>query len=770
MFLKSLSSPFFFIDCTGSTPQVAQTATNTCPPKDSKSVQKPLSTLSPTETLPKLFPVTAPKILTLSGSNGISIASGTPAFNLHSSFPGKTGTFSFRICPPSAQGKAIGSQPGAKPLDPHVAATPSTLVLPGGFTLIKLPLGSHSGLPAVPADTTTTSHPVPPNNEPMEKEISQSCSQYTEQRCQASEDNTSTHILETSKNSLTDAAGSSDGRSAVNSEGFGEGELKEETLDSGNTNSKMSGRYDWVPEEAAMVLKSDDNCKSEEDDLDDWPPKGAEQVLWTDEDSTDEEENGDLIEDDSNADASVSMMSSNSKNTITDICPSAFDTCHLEETDISDCPQTHRKGLPPESNEHSKNSQASAELKQHMKSSLPAKDKEQIHDDSFTNASSCNLKNGEQEPDQNVSSTEERKKEPSNKPDETLSSSPCNIQNNVLLQEDCSSTPTYSEPYNNLTQKHVVASRSSIKDLTPKNSSPVITKAEATDNVALDYCLGSGDIFSGFINSDPPQSDTCFDLLAKEPNSIPENILPVSQKQVASKNQTVVSNHLDDNNKQISESYTLQVSPGQADSLFSTSSKSSSLLQQDEDENDYIDIDGNVSCPLLEGQTPPPSVGPVQHLPSLVSKKTGPKSRSLMHKSISENSKLQCKFAKPFDHHRQTFRKAEPVPRKDDVPKEPKLDKWNRFQKSHHELRIDEENYVSHMNLYDEDEDPGNVSDSDCSEVSRDKNERNSSSDEEDSSNESSSNSETPNESVSFPADMILAHCSLSCPFYNDEK
>ncbi|MCJ8743742.1 hypothetical protein PDJAM_G00097680 [Pangasius djambal] len=265
----------------GSTSQVMRTANNTGVPKDTRSVQKPLNSTPLTKMLPNPFPVSAPKVLSLSATSGMSIANGMPAFNLQSSFPGKTGTFSFRICPPTSDGKPVGSEHGGKPPEPSVDSS-STLVLPGGFTLIKL---FPPAVSAVSANVTSAAcHPaeIPQNDESMKKSILQSCSPNLEQNCQASESITKPLLPETSD--LNSAQGPTAGSKGV---------IKDEPVEqfSESVNTVTPGKYGWVPEGAEMVHTSDVS-ELEPQDMDDWPPKGAERILWID--SADEEENEDL--------------------------------------------------------------------------------------------------------------------------------------------------------------------------------------------------------------------------------------------------------------------------------------------------------------------------------------------------------------------------------------------------------------------------------------------------------------------------------------------
>ncbi|KAL7888261.1 hypothetical protein AOLI_G00032350 [Acnodon oligacanthus] len=689
----------------GSTPQLIQT-TNTCLPKDATSVQKPLSTTIQSKPLPRPFPVIAPKIFSLSGSSGMNIASGTPAFNIQSSFSGKTGTFSFRICPPSAECKAVGSQQVAKPPDQLVAA-PAALVLPGGFTLIKLPLGPS--IPAVPADsTTTTSLPseLPQKDECKEKVMSQSCSPKTERTCHASESNSKRLIPETSNTNSTDAAGLNHDKCVLTSEGVGEDMLKNKTLDSVESSNKTaSGKYDWVPKGAEMVLKSD-GCESEHEDMDDWPPKGAERVLWIEEDSTDEEEKEDFSEQlNNNADTSVkSPAGTKAKN---------FKTTRALQ-DISESSQ----------------SSSGAEQK-HMISTLVAEEKELAHDDSNHRS------NHEQEPSLNVSSIV-MKKELNNKPTETLSPSHCNSKK-VLLEVNGTPTLIQTEPCKDPKETVSVVNQPKVceQGLAPENSSLIISKTEATDSITLIHTRSNHlDIQEqGIVHGETG----------------PKNILPFNKQ--ATNIQATVSNHPDHNKQNLNSNSSNIIhheelsGQKQIESLFSSSSNTSAVEYDEAGDDNYIDIDGDVPCPLLKGQTPAIFTPSVEHLPNAASKKTDPSGLCrlpIIQKSFSQNNKV-FKFGKQLVNSSgipRTSNQVEEV----DVPKKQKLlkNKWLQFQKADQGPCVDDKDDVTRVRLSD-DGDPGNDSDSDSSEgSSNDEDEEDSSSDEDSSDDsESTSNSET---------------------------
>ncbi|KAL1253579.1 hypothetical protein QQF64_015808 [Cirrhinus molitorella] len=86
----------------------------------------------------KPLPFIAPRISAVPGKTVFTI--GSPAApGLQNGLLGKAGMFSFRICPPSAESKTASlEQTGGKA--PESAGTASTLLLPGGYRLIKLPM------------------------------------------------------------------------------------------------------------------------------------------------------------------------------------------------------------------------------------------------------------------------------------------------------------------------------------------------------------------------------------------------------------------------------------------------------------------------------------------------------------------------------------------------------------------------------------------------------------------------------------------------------
>lgn len=92
--------------------------------------QDPQSTLQlPANTA---LPFIIPRIHSVPGRSGFTFAS-SAAPGVQNNFLNKTGTFSFRICPPSAESPSP-TAPGV----PQGSVNASTLILPGGYKLIKL--------------------------------------------------------------------------------------------------------------------------------------------------------------------------------------------------------------------------------------------------------------------------------------------------------------------------------------------------------------------------------------------------------------------------------------------------------------------------------------------------------------------------------------------------------------------------------------------------------------------------------------------------------
>ncbi|XP_072539494.1 uncharacterized protein mgab [Salminus brasiliensis] len=887
-------------------------------PKDC-SVQKPVSFASSTKPSSKMFPIIAPKILSLSGSSGMNIASGTPAFNLQSSFPGKTGTFSFRICPPSAGNKSVGSQQGAKLPDAFVAA-PSALVLPGGFTLIKLPLESHPGVPAVPVDVPSSlSDPaeLPQKDKCIGKAVTQNCSPSTEPTCQVSESSSKPAISETSNSDTTpadaaslshgnsaltaksvedqqvenkannkagcdkgdwvpeaskmilkrehdeheqrcqvsescskpaisetlnsgstqaDAAGLSHGNSALMSKdvkdelvektfdsvhanneadcdkgdwvpggaeiiikseqdeheqgcqvsesssdpsvsgtsnsgsawadaaGLSHGnhaltsrdvedELVEKNLDTLDTSNKTAyGKYDWIPEGAEMILKSEhDEDESEQGDLDDWPPKGAERVLWMEEDSTDEEEKEDFSEQPSiNADTSVrspaDLKAKNSNTTTADLLS-------VDEEDISKSLHNHENGLSPEADKHLKMSPSSAEQRR-MASPLPAKDNEIVYDKTHEiNLIHINNKN---EQGSCVDGSTALLKQPNNKDKEGSL---------VLIQ---------TEPTKEPVQKDMDGNQPNISEqgLAPENSSPVVSKrgaantgkqAHVVSNLVdgREQSLGlvsSCDVINKLERySDPQQMDTSSDHSVSEQDTTTRNTLPITDEQATNRNATTTSithPHLSKQNLNSEDLEEQSKDLGQTESQISTSANNTSDVKDAKDD-DYIDIDGDVPCPLLEGQTPATFTLPVAPLPNATSENAELKSsrhslRFLKNPSCEKNE-VQCKSGKQLDDNVRKFRRAKHVKRDDDdvtgEQKHKKRNMWLQLKKADHEPCVEED--IDRVTSSDGDPD------SDSNEGSSDSNDKDLSSDDEENSinySESTSDSEATEESANSPS------------------
>lgn len=377
-------------DCIGSASQVMQTAYNTCPPKDTTSPLTPLNSAPLTETLPKSFSsVIAPKVLSLSAKSGMNIANGMPAFNLQSSFPGKMGTFSFRICPPTSGGKPLGSEHNGKPPESSVDRS-STLILPGGFTLIKLLHPAVTSEPAVPSDVTSAashSAKIPQNDESMRKS---SCSPSLEQNCQVSGSITNPLLPETSH---CDSAQGPTAGLIQNSDDFpSEDVINDEPIEhtSESVNTVTPGKYDWIPEGVEMVHTSDVS-ELEPNDIDDWPPSRAERILWIE--SGDEEENEDLSKEmNKNLDAAAGSPAAEeareSKTSTTGTVKADFSGCddclHADELYIN---EKETPNSPCSESSHRK------EQKQHLQSSIPNNDEEKACDPyvNATNSSTANI-------------------------------------------------------------------------------------------------------------------------------------------------------------------------------------------------------------------------------------------------------------------------------------------------------------------------------------------------------------------------------------------
>ncbi|XP_022542629.2 MAX gene-associated protein isoform X2 [Astyanax mexicanus] len=630
-------------------------------PKDTNSLQKPLgSTLAKPSLMS--FPVIAPKIISLSGSSGMNIASGTPAINLQSRFPGKAGTFSFRICPPSTESKPAGSQQGPKLPDPHVTA-PSALILPGGFTLIKLPLQSHPGVPAVSADASSSvsgSAELAQKDQCGEQVAAQSCSLSTEQTCQVSESSSKPSVAETWNNdsTQTDATGLGQGNSVLPSESVKEDKIVHKTLDSVNVsdktecgncdvvpeasgmmsksehdkekqagqatasssvssiaivtsnkdstqadagdlnndnraltstvegqddkdqlvekplvdaveanNSTAGGKYDWVPEEAEMILRSEPGSEHEED-LDDWSSKGAERVLWIEEDSADEETETFSIEQNCN----VANVKS----------PAGI------------------KGHENEKNEQESSIDVSLDLLKHPNP---------------LSVTSCNISSG----------------------------SPAHIQ-----------TEPSKEPEN----KDMVVNQPNINDqgLFPKNNSPAVSKEESNSTVTQAHVV-SNDLH---VKKQGPESDLTSGNLVNEQDPSPKNILPISGENETSKNAPVTEINqpvhsqpklCSEKSPQVLNNEEQSNQLGQTESFIYTSINITNDNDDDgvdDEEDEDVDIDGDAPVPLLAGQTPAIFTPPVAPLSNTGLENL--KSYHEVHSKLDKQSDNSVRISKRVHH------------------------------------------------------------------------------------------------------------------------
>ncbi|KAB5539873.1 hypothetical protein PHYPO_G00094200 [Pangasianodon hypophthalmus] len=703
----------------GSTSQVVQTPYNTGLPKDTRSVQRPLNSTPP-------LPVIAPKVLSLSATSGMNIANGMPAFNLHSSFLGKTGTFSFRICPPTSEGKPVGSEHGSKPPEPSVDSS-STLALPGGFTLIKL---FPPAVSAVSANVTSAAcHPaeIPQNDESMKKSILQSCSPNLEQNCQASDSITKPLL-----------PGTSNLNSAQGATADSKGVIKDEPVEhsSESVNTLTPGKYDWVPEGAEMVHTSDVS-ELEPRDMDDWPPKGAERILWID--SADEEENEDLNKElNKNLDVAAGSPATEEASeleTTKGTVKADFSSCdeclpvdklHFNEKETPKTPHIHENGLPPEEGVCLKSSYTD-EHKQHLKSSMPNNDQEKVCDP-FLNAANSNPTNSSKQ-------------------------GPPNIREQVMIQENCPPGLIKNEPYNEPTETDMAGNESDIKNQgrLPENSTLHISKLETYnsqtgENTLLNHFLireqrlGSANNYDVSIKiescSDSPKTDFCSmndDVTKQHIGS--ENILPlINKEEEPSMNQTVTEFSSDPSKQSLGSEISSQIL-NHKEFYNNPARPNTTASLHAEDSHENVDIAGNAPCSLLDGQTPVMNSPPTAHLLNTASlgQKTGPKKVSLfphnMHKSSPELS--------------DNFKTSRLVKQDLEEGKDEAEDR-NKQLKSKtavEELYGDEEIVVDVMNL-SEDEDPSDEFDRD-EDNSSDDGEGDSNSDEEDSSNDSTSDSET---------------------------
>ncbi|XP_056337198.1 MAX gene-associated protein [Danio aesculapii] len=125
--------------------------------------QDPQSTLQlPANTA---LPFIIPRINSVPGRNGFTFASAA-APGVQNNLLNKTGTFSFRICPPSAESPSPAPS-GA----PQGSVSASTLILPGGYKLIKLINPGEKPAQNNPAEESAQNNPAekPAQNNPAEE-------------------------------------------------------------------------------------------------------------------------------------------------------------------------------------------------------------------------------------------------------------------------------------------------------------------------------------------------------------------------------------------------------------------------------------------------------------------------------------------------------------------------------------------------------------------------------------------------------------------------
>lgn len=555
---------FSWNDCIGSELQVKKTAYNTCVPKDTRSLQTPLNSAPLTNTLPKPISVIAPKVLSLSAKSGMNIANGMPAFNLPSSFPGRPGTFSFRICPPTGEGKFVGSELSGKPPAPPVDQ-PSTLMLPGGFTLIKLFNPAVTSLPAVPIHVNSTAAcpaEIPQNNESTTESSLQSCSSSLKQNCQVFKSIINPPLPETSGcDSTADLSQSSD---VLPSEGV----TKDEPV---QPLSELMGKCDWIPKGAEMV-HTDDVIKLDPKDFDDWPPNGAERILWID--SADEEGNEDFSEDPyKNLDATVESPSVSKTPTTETVKADVIscDECHHADKLYSNEKETPN---PPSSSIHENRLQledagfksSQSEEQKRQKPSITNSGQERACDP-YVNSTKSNTENISQQESPNNSST---------------------IREQIVIQENCSPVLIKNEPFNESTETDTSANQPDIKNqgLTPEYSTLRICKIESCSKQTWENALPNhfhvGEQRLCFNNnsgvsikvescSDSPVADVVPDNVAKQDIGS-ENILPLMKKEQPSMNQTVTHFSSDPSKQSLGSENSSQI-PNQRD-FYNSPSKS----------------------------------------------------------------------------------------------------------------------------------------------------------------------------------------------------
>lgn len=247
---------------------LSQAPTPTDPANITASIQKPMISTTGTNPSPTLFPIIAPRVLSLSGTSGMNIANGIPAIKLQSGFSGKPGTFSFRICPPNSEAKTVGAVQEAKPSD-SVAGATSSLILPGGFTLIKI-----DPSPINPVKVNTAANAAVMSLNDQQKAISNDQSSSSEEKCQDLKSSANLPPFESSNSDPKQktAVDLSPGGNSLSSNDVKNGESMEQNEESVNT----------LPTEMVHVSK---NGEPEREDIND---ATVEQVLCTKEASEEE--------------------------------------------------------------------------------------------------------------------------------------------------------------------------------------------------------------------------------------------------------------------------------------------------------------------------------------------------------------------------------------------------------------------------------------------------------------------------------------------------
>ncbi|XP_035380677.1 MAX gene-associated protein isoform X2 [Electrophorus electricus] len=759
-----VSSPKSCSHSEGTTPHIIEKAADSGRPNDDTApVQKPWKVSPATKPSLKSLPSIAPKMPSLSVMTGTNIVNDTPAFNTLPSFPAKMGTVSFRLCPPSGESKWIGSKQVAKPPDPCNGAA-STLVLPGGFSLIQLPVGMQPPAPpAIPSDATSASALVaelPQNDDCMEKSISQSGSPNTEQKCQTSESCTSSLNLE------TEASGLNNGNNVLTSGSVNEDSFMEKNIESlGSNDAATCGNYDWVPEGAERVIKSTD-CESELGDLDDWPPSGAERILWIDEDdSASEDENEDLNEQvhknsntpaEGRAFAEANDLKPAATTGTINVFSSACGECPLgdedelscEKTETSESPHTQIISISPETNdEQTYDKQKCIEI------SFPSNYQEMIHNEPYINANTSKHANDSAQRPTFDGSSILIKKEINNEPAQTLPISPPDESEHILVRQKGPLVLVKIEPYNEPIQKDMVANPSDISEqgLVPEQSFPVINKIHK--NVLSNHLDQIPEGHSGlFVKIEPCNDPTWRDTCSKN------SVITAEQESNNDHMATVISNHVckglvSEKNSQILNKE-LHNNPVQTELIISTSPNNTDAVHHFQDGEDDLDVDGDAPCPLLEGQTPAANATLAAYLPNVASRKTDPKVLSLrtVLKSSNGSNEVSREFAKHSDKCTGISRIAEHV-HSMEVPEPKEQMNWNKthFAKPVQELWVDEEADVDLVSSGETDVQLSNSSElgSDEGDSSEEEEDNDSSSDEESSSEyESTSDSGTTEDSA----------------------